>query len=148
MRKIPLKGVSIFMMKNFPKGLRKFFIIKRKRVGLRKNKKDFEIYKTKALDLAINRIEYFNKVYNFKFYTIRIKDASTRWGSCSSKGNLNFNYRIALLPEKISDYIIVHELCHLGEFNHSQKFWDLVAKTVPDYMQIRAELKSIGMKIG
>ena len=55
--------------------------------------------------------------------------------------NLNFNYKIALLPSHVSDYIIVHELCHLKEFNHSQRFWDLVAIAIPDYLVIRKELK-------
>jgi hypothetical protein len=62
------------------------------------------------------------------------------------KGNLNFNYKIALLPERLADYIIVHELCHLKEVNHSQKFWNLVAKMMPDYLEIRNELKRSGIK--
>ncbi len=66
----------------------------------------------------------------------------TKWGSCSKKGNLNFNYKIALMPEKIADYIVVHELCHLKEFNHSRKFWNLVVKIIPDYLEIKKELKN------
>ncbi|MCX6797673.1 MAG: DUF45 domain-containing protein [Candidatus Falkowbacteria bacterium] len=64
----------------------------------------------------------------------------------SKKGNLNFNYKIALLPSKIVDYIIVHELCHLREFNHSQKFWNLIARAIPDYLEIRSELKRSGLR--
>lgn len=128
---------------------RKFFIVRRRRVRKsQKSKDDFNLHKQNALSLAKSRLEHFNKIYNFKYNDIRIKNATTRWGSCSSKGNLNFNYRIALLPGSVSDYIIVHELCHLGEFNHSQKFWDLVAKTIPDYMQIRMELKRTKMFLG
>lgn len=104
-------------------------------------KKDYEEYKGRALALVIKRIEYFNKIYGFKFNKISIRNQKTRWGSCSIKGNLNFNYKIALLGEKLADYIIVHELCHLKEFNHSQKFWNLVAEAIPDYRQIRKELK-------
>ena len=63
------------------------------------------------------------------------------------KGNINFNYKIALLPVHLADYIIVHELCHLGQFNHSQKFWNLVAKTFPNYLEIRKELKNIRIGI-
>lgn len=110
-------------------------------VFLKGTKKDFHEHKEKALVLARERLEHFNKVYKFSFNKISIKNQKTRWGSCSKKGNLNFNYKIALLSERLSDYIIVHELCHLGEFNHSRKFWNLVAKTIPDYPEIREELK-------
>lgn len=104
-------------------------------------KKDFQKYKEGALFLAQKRIEYFNQIYGFNFNRINIKNQKTRWGSCSRKGNLNFNYKIALLPQKLSDYIIVHELCHLKEFNHSHKFWNLVAKTVPDYLDLREKIR-------
>lgn len=104
-------------------------------------KKDFLKYKNITLELVERRINYFNQFYNFKFKKISIRNQKTRWGSCSRKGNLNFNYKIALLPEKLSDYIIVHELCHLGEFNHSKKFWNLVFKTIPDYRKIRKEIR-------
>jgi len=109
-------------------------------------KKDYAEYKDQALALAQERIECFNKIYGFKFNKINIKNQKTRWGSCSRKGNLNFNYKIALLPERLADYIIVHELCHLKRFNHSQKFWNLVAKAFPDYLDIRNELKKSGVK--
>jgi hypothetical protein len=93
-----------------------------------------------------NRISYFNKFYNFEINRIAIKNTSTRWGSCSSKKNLNFNYKIIFLKSEIADYLIVHELCHLGQFNHSKKFWALVAKTIPDYVRINRELKQIPIK--
>lgn len=109
-------------------------------------KKDYEEYKELALALAQKKINHFNNDYGFKFNKINIKNQKTRWGSCSKKGNLNFNYKIALLPERLSDYIIVHELCHLKEFNHSQKFWNLVAKIMPDYLEIRNELRKSGIK--
>ncbi|MFA5742869.1 MAG: M48 family metallopeptidase [Candidatus Paceibacterota bacterium] len=104
-------------------------------------KKDYLEHKDQALDLVQKRIEYFNEAYDFEFNKISIKNQKTRWGSCSRKGNLNFNYKIALLPERLADYIIVHELCHLKEFNHSPKFWSLVFKMVPDYLEARKELK-------
>ncbi|MCK5285745.1 MAG: M48 family metallopeptidase [Candidatus Pacebacteria bacterium] len=105
---------------------------------------DYLKFKKEACILAENRISYFNKTYKLKYNKISIKNQKTRWGSCSKKGNLNFNYKIALLPEKISDYIIVHELCHLKEFNHSKKFWNLVAKAIPDYLEIKKDLKKSG----
>lgn len=104
-------------------------------------KEEYDLYKDKALALVNNRVEHFNKIYGYKFNKICIKNQKTRWGSCSRKGNLNFNYKIALLPEILADYIIVHEICHLGEFNHSQSFWNLIIRTTPNYKEIRKELK-------
>jgi len=98
-------------------------------------------HKETARKLVSERIAHFNRVYDFKVGRISIKNTKTRWGSCSRKGNLNFNYKIALLPAKHRDYIVVHELCHLGQLNHSKKFWALVEKTIPDYAIIHRELK-------
>jgi hypothetical protein len=115
-------------------------------VFARGTKKDYIRYKDQALVLAQKRIEYFNRVHGFTFNKINIKNQKTRWGSCSKKGNLNFNYKIVLLPERLADYIIAHELCHLKEFNHSQKFWNTVAQMIPDYLEIRDELKRGGIR--
>lgn len=108
--------------------------------------KDYLACRDEALAIVQKRIEYFNGIYGFQFNKINIKSQKTRWGSCSRKGNLNFNYKIVLLPEKLADYIIVHELCHLKEFNHSQKFWNLVARSLSDYSEIRKELNEVGRK--
>ncbi|NCA94384.1 MAG: M48 family peptidase, partial [Sphingobacteriia bacterium] len=79
----------------------------------------------------------------FEFKKISIRSQRTRWGSCSQAGNLNFNYKLIYLPDKIIDYVIVHELCHLDEFNHSRRFWFLVSEIIPDYRILRRELKEI-----
>lgn len=105
------------------------------------SKAEYTEYKEKALILVKDRLEHYNKVYQFKYNKITIRNQKTRWGSCSKQGNLNFNYKIAILPELLADYIIVHELCHLGQFNHSDKFWSLVEKTVPNHLVLRRELK-------
>ena len=93
-----------------------------------------------------NKISYFNKFYNFEINRIAIKNTTTRWGSCSSKGNLNFNYKIIYLNAVFADYLIVHELCHLGELNHSKRFWALVYKTIPDYVKINKKLRRMPIK--
>jgi predicted metal-dependent hydrolase len=121
--------------------MEKYFRIVWRRVRVRRNKKDYLKYKTVALDFVQRRIEFLNKKYGFVYNRVSIKNQRTRWGSCSKKGNLNFNYKIALLPERLSDYLIVHELCHLKEFNHSENFWNLVSKTVPNYLELRKELR-------
>ena len=104
---------------------------------------EYKKYKDQALALAQRRLAEFNLFYGYQIGRVSIKNQKTRWGSCSKKGNINFNYRIATLPDRLADYLVVHELCHLGEFNHSQQFWDLVAKTIPDYRERRRELRAI-----
>jgi len=110
-------------------------------VVARHTKADYVKYKKEAHALAVARAEYFNAMYGFRFNQITIRNQKTRWGSCSRNKNLNFNYKIVLLPQRLADYIIVHELCHLGEFNHSHKFWALVAQVMPDHIDLRKELK-------
>lgn len=103
--------------------------------------------KEQARRFVLNRIKYFNSFYNFKINKIFIKNQSTRWGSCSSLGNINFNYKIIYLRPALADYLIVHELCHLGELNHSKRFWDLVKKTIPDFVKINKELRRTPVKL-
>lgn len=109
---------------------------------------DYIKYKGKALEIVKERLEYFNTFYEYKWNRISIKNQKTRWGSCSKKGNLNFNYKIAVLSSPATDYIIVHELCHLKEMNHSRNFWNLVARTIPDYLSIRKDLRKNGYTLG
>jgi len=104
--------------------------------------KDYLKNKDKALALVNERVKFYNKEFGFSFSKIFIKDQKTRWGSCSFKQNLNLNYKIMFLPQKHQDYIIVHELCHLKEFNHSRKFWSLVEKALPNYLDIKKELRN------
>lgn len=106
----------------------------------RHDEKSYLEHKGDALKLVTERLEYFNKVYNFKFNKVSIRNQKARWGSCSAKGNLCFNYKLIFLPAELADYLVVHELCHLAEFNHSQNFWDLVGRAIPDYRNIRKGL--------
>jgi predicted metal-dependent hydrolase len=115
--------------------------VRAKRTG---GKREYSLLKDSSLTLVQNRVEHFNSIYQFKFNRISIRNQKTRWGSCSKRGNLSFNYRIVKLPAHLADYIIVHELCHLGEFNHSKKFWDLVARVIPNHRVLRRELKKVG----
>jgi len=104
--------------------------------------KDFKEHKQNAYLLAHNRVLYFNKFYKHEVKSVTIRNQKTRWGSCSGKGNLNFNYKIVFLPEDLRDYIIVHELCHSKEMNHGKRFWALVSQTIPEYKQRINEIKA------
>ena len=77
-----------------------------------------------------------------------IRDQKSRWGSCSQKGNVNFNWKLVMAPPPALDYVVVHELCHLYEFNHSPRFWALVARHVPDYEVWKKWLKAHGKELG
>lgn len=107
----------------------------------RGGREDYLKHKEAARVLVKRKLEYFNNFYKFDFKRISIRDQRSRWGSCSKAGGLNFNYRIVFLPENLVDYLIVHELCHLKELNHSSDFWRLVEKTIPDYKERRRALK-------
>lgn len=104
-------------------------------------RKDYLANKEKARGILSKKLEQFNSYYGFSYNKIFVKDQRSRWGSCSSKGNLNFSYKIIFLPEHLADYIIVHELCHLGEMGHSVDFWKLVERTIPDHRERRKELR-------
>lgn len=105
--------------------------IVRRRVGaLGGPRREYVLYKEAARALVHEKLQFFNQHYKLVWGSVAVRNQKSRWGSCSKAGNLNFNYRIALLPPHLQDYIIVHELCHLKEFNHSNKFWQLVAETI------------------
>lgn len=116
---------------------------RRRKLKSKINQKKFLELKEVARGVVLERLEHFNQHYGFKYGRVSIRNQTTRWGSCSSKGNLNFNYRIATLPKHLADYIVVHELCHRGQFNHSQKFWDLVGETVSNHEELQKELKRV-----
>ncbi len=107
---------------------------------------DYKKYKEDARSLVHKKIAELNAHYGYKVGRVSIRNTKSRWGSCSKQGNLNFNYKVLFLPPHISEYIIVHELCHIKEFNHSPNFWNLVAELVPNHKAIRKELKQTAWK--
>lgn len=104
----------------------------------------YALHKEHARALIEERIAYWLTCIPVSPGRIAIKDQRSRWGSCSTKGNLNFNYRLALIPIELADYVIVHELCHLMEFNHSPRFWNKVGEILPDYMLRKKALHEYG----
>ena len=108
------------------------------------------MHKEAARTIINERLEYFRAEYMrldpvydgaLRYGRVTIRNQRSRWGSCSANRNLNFNYRLALLAPELRDYVIVHELCHLIEPNHSKSFWDQVARTTPNHKTLRKELR-------
>ena len=87
------------------------------------------------------RTAYFAKRMGVDYGRITIREQKTRWGSCSSKGNLNFNWKLVLLAPELLDYVVVHELAHRREMNHSKNFWKIVEVELPDYREHLRRLK-------
>ena len=99
-------------------------------------------YMKKALRPIIEaQLLQFNSYYGFSYKRVSIRHQKTRWGSCSSDGTLSFNCTLMCLPQALREYVVVHELCHLKEMNHSKQFWGLVEKTIPQYKELRKQLK-------
>lgn len=101
-------------------------------------------YKKRAAEVYLQRIEYYQNIIQEPFGTVRIKDQKSCYGSCSTKRNLNFNWKLILAPLPVLDYVVVHEMCHLKQMNHSPKFWAEVAKVVPDHKEKRRWLRENG----
>ena len=93
------------------------------------------------------RLALFASVMGVSYGRVSIRDQRTRWGSCSGKGNLNFNWKLSLVPDEILDYVVVHELAHRIEMNHSANFWREVEKILPDYRERRMWLKENGGRL-
>lgn len=100
-----------------------------------------------ALDYIPKRVEYYAGIIGVRFSRITIRNQRTKWGSCSAKGNLNFNCLLMLTPPEVIDSVVVHELCHIRHLNHSKEFYQLVLKTYPDYYKWNNWLKENGRAI-
>lgn len=102
-------------------------------------------YRQKAAENIKGRVGHFSKLIGVEPNVIRIKEQKKRWGSCSSRGSLNFNWRCVMAPMEVIDYIVVHELCHLVHMNHSSEYWALVGRIMPDYQRRREWLRINGI---
>ncbi len=106
-------------------------------------KEKYHKNKKQAFVFVSKRLGFFSGVFNIKHGRVFVKNQKTRWGSCNSKGDLSFNYKIMFLKQELSDYVIAHELCHCCHLNHSSEFWKLVENMIPDYNKRRKELKNL-----
>lgn len=98
--------------------------------------------KSRAKVYLAERTRVLAEENNFSFGRISVRNQKTRWGSCSTSGNISLNYKLMKYRHEIIDYVIIHELCHTKEMNHSKKFWKLVGEIVPGYKALKRELKS------
>lgn len=92
------------------------------------------------------RLAELNALYGFAYKRVSIRNQQTRWGSCSKSGTISLSYRLLFLPPEVRDYVLVHELCHLAHMNHSSRFWQLVAQTIPNYKLLREQLQRVGTR--
>lgn len=108
---------------------------------------EIEQLREQARKLVTERVRYYAPIIGVTYGQIAIRTQRTRWGSCGSKGNLNFNCLLALVPPEVLDYVVVHELCHRKELNHSECFWREVERFLPDYTVRKRWLKENGAKL-
>ena len=101
----------------------------------------------RAKSVLTQRTAYFARQIGVTYGRITVRDQKTRWGSCSQTGNLNFNFRLILAPSEVLDYVVVHELCHRRQMNHSTQFWQEVAQVLPDYRKRKAWLTENGWRL-
>ena len=120
-------------------------------VGVPEKSKDGEIrnalvewYKTHALERLTEKTNRYARIIGVSPNSISVRDYKARWGSCSSKGEIFYNWRIIIAPHHIVDYVVVHELCHLKHPNHSPIYWKSVRRVSPDYKEHRHWLKEHG----
>ncbi|HNV04905.1 MAG: hypothetical protein BWX56_01340 [Euryarchaeota archaeon ADurb.Bin023] len=109
-----------------------------------KREKTIDWYKQQAKNILTERTSSYARLMKLSFSSIRIKEQNSRWASCSNIGNLNYNWKIIMAPVPVIDYIIVHELSHLVEMNHSSNFWNIVSSVLPDYKERKDWLKTFG----
>jgi len=118
--------------------MRFFKVRKRRRSSVTKH---YLTYKEQARTLVHERLNHYNEHYGFAYNRVAIRNQRRCWGSCTSLKNLNFSYKILFLPTELQDYIIVHELCHLEQLNHSENFWNLVEQTIPTWLELKSDLR-------
>lgn len=102
------------------------------------------LYRDKAREIFEQKVSYYAQMMGASYGRIAIRDQKTRWGSCSGEGNLNFNWRLIFAPAGVLDYVVVHELAHRKEMNHSPRFWRVVEDTMPEYRKYQKWLKENG----
>ncbi len=149
--RIPLRGSEKFAI-SFAESKKNWIascVLKLRNIPIQKEKTPSEkrleaIYRKAAREYFPKRVSHYAHMLGVTYGKISIRDQKTRWGSCSSEGNLSFNWRLILAPPDVLDYVVIHELCHRKEMNHSKEFWALVESLMPDYKECRIWLRKNG----
>ena len=145
------RQVSLIIPTKFPEYLAKQFIIQKqawiedKLATIPENiytQEHYKKYKETSREIITKRVQYWAQMMGLSYNRLSIRHTTTRWGSCSSKRNLNFSYKLMFLESELMDYIIIHELAHLVEMNHSKRFWNIVGTYCEDYRELRAKLRN------
>lgn len=141
--------LEVFFYQNLPSGLvfwnNRFYLNSIDAPELRKNY-FIQWYKTKARDYFEIQVKNLGNKFQLLPRDIKITSARTRWGSCSGENDLDFSYRLIMTPQAVINYVIIHELMHIKEKNHSVQFWKLVETALPEYKLYRNWLRENGYK--
>lgn len=129
------------------KRVRRVKVARRLRHRATPGAKHYQAHKERARILVHERLVHWNQFYSFEYKRVAIRNQRSRWGSCSTNKNLNFNYKLVFLPIELVDYVIVHELCHLKHFNHGAEFWATVAEQIPNYKVHKEKLHEVSKNI-
>jgi predicted metal-dependent hydrolase len=105
-----------------------------------------EWYRQQAEKLFVRRVAHFSPLLNVMPREVKLSEAKSKWGSCTARGSVRLNVQLIKLPERLIDYVVVHELAHLRELNHSASFWRVVESACPDYSSLRGELKDVAIR--
>ena len=142
--KTSLKSIENFLSAKSAWIKKHLFEIENRKVLPKFTEKEIKELTASAREIVFLKTARFAEEIGVNYGRITIRKARTLWGSCTIKGNLNFNCLLAILPQEVADYIIIHELCHRKEMNHSEKFWAQVSKYCPDYKKRRKWLNTFG----
>lgn len=127
LKDIEISGSNIFVPANIDEDRRNLLLIK--------------WYSNITKEIIMARLSYFADLMQVNYSSVKIDNSKSKWGSCSINAELKFNLRLSMLPHKVIDYIVIHELSHLLEFNHSKEFYRIIESVMPDYKKHRARLK-------
>lgn len=146
--KMPVKDIEYFIIKHtawIEKQTLRIQELRNKQRIL--SEEEIKALKEKARTYITQRVAYYSDIMGLRASRVKISSAVTRLGSCSATNSLNFSYRLMLLPDELIDYIVVHELAHIKEKNHSARFYDVVASYMPDYKSRWAKLKALSASL-